>query len=65
MEKDERRGALTLKTMQRVAKAMGCGFEYRIAPLSDKPVAAEETSLQSSAKPLSSGEKPRIRVLVK
>lgn len=30
LEKDEVRGAVTLKMMDRVAKAMGCRFEYRI-----------------------------------
>ena len=30
LEKDENRGAVTLKMMERAAKAMGCRFEYRI-----------------------------------
>ena len=30
LEKDETRGAVTLKMMERAAKAMGCKFEYRI-----------------------------------
>ena len=30
LEKDEARGAVTLKMMQRAAEAMGCRFEYRI-----------------------------------
>ncbi|HHJ36737.1 MAG TPA: helix-turn-helix domain-containing protein [Gammaproteobacteria bacterium] len=30
LEKDETRGAVTLKMMERAAKAMGCRFEYRI-----------------------------------
>ena len=30
LEKDEARGAVTLKMMERAAKAMGCKFEYRI-----------------------------------
>jgi len=34
LEKDESRGAVTLKMMQRAAHAMGCRFEYRIIPLS-------------------------------
>lgn len=33
LEKDEARGAVTLKMMQRAALAMGCKFEYRIVPL--------------------------------
>lgn len=32
LEKDETRGAVTLKMMQKTAKAMGCRFEYRIVP---------------------------------
>jgi transcriptional regulator with XRE-family HTH domain len=30
LEKDELRGAVTLKMMEKTAKAMGCRFEYRI-----------------------------------
>ncbi len=30
LEKDESRGAVTLKMMEKVARAMGCRFEYRI-----------------------------------
>jgi transcriptional regulator with XRE-family HTH domain len=30
LEKDELRGAVTLKMMEKAAKAMGCRFEYRI-----------------------------------
>lgn len=33
LEKDEARGAVTLKMMQRAAQAMGCRFEYRIVPV--------------------------------
>ncbi len=36
LEKDESRGAVTLKMMERAAKALGCKFEYRIVPLSEK-----------------------------
>ena len=36
MEKDETRGAVTLKMMEKAAKAMGCQFEYRIVRLADK-----------------------------
>jgi transcriptional regulator with XRE-family HTH domain len=32
LEKDETRGAVTLKMMAKVAKAMGCRFEYQIVP---------------------------------
>ena len=52
LEKDETRGAVTLKMMERAAKAMGCIFEYRIVPLSEKT----DIKLKSS--------KPRYRVVV-
>jgi transcriptional regulator with XRE-family HTH domain len=52
LEKDESRGAVTLKMMDRAARAMGCKFEYRIVVLSDKT----DTDLKSS--------KPRYRVVV-
>ena len=35
MEKDEVRGAVTLKMMEKAAKAMGCRFEYRITPMAE------------------------------
>ena len=53
LEKDEARGAVTLKMMERAAKAMGCKFEYRIVPLAEK----SETDLKNS--------KPRYRVMAK
>ena len=46
MEKDETRGAVTLKMMERAAKAMGCKFEYRIVQAD-----GEVTKSQSSVKP--------------
>lgn len=49
IEKDEARGALTLKMMDKVAKAMGCRFEYQIVP--DRTVNTGETA------------KPRYRVI--
>ena len=36
LEKDECRGAVTLKMMEKAAKAMGCRFEYRIVSDIDK-----------------------------
>ncbi len=50
LEKDETRGAVTLKMMQRAAEAMGCRFEYRI-------VSAREVSAEKNAR------KPRYRVV--
>jgi transcriptional regulator with XRE-family HTH domain len=51
LEKDEARGAVTLKMMERAARAMGCRFEYRIV---------KEASVASS-----NIEKPRYRVVSK
>lgn len=48
LEKDEARGAVTLKMMEKAAKAMGCRFEYRI-------VTSNNTEKASS--------KPRYRVV--
>jgi len=50
LEKDESRGAVTLKMMERAAKAMGCKFEYRIVPLNENT----NTDLKS---------KPRYRIV--
>ncbi len=56
LEKDEKRGAVTLKMMERAAKAMGCcRFEYRIVA---------ETSV-ASGNIESSDSKPRYRVVAK
>ncbi len=52
LERDESRGAVTLKMMQRVAKALGCKFEYRIVPLAE----SRAEGLKST--------KPRYRVVV-
>lgn len=52
MEKDESRGAVTLKMMERAAKAMGCKFEYRIVSASDEAINTI------------SSKKPRYRVVV-
>ena len=51
LEKDEVRGAVTLKMMERAARAMGCRFEYRIV---------KQASVASS-----NIEKPRYRVVAK
>ncbi len=53
LEKDESRGAVTLKMMARAAEAMGCKFEYRIVPLAEKTAADLKNS------------KPRYRVVQK
>ncbi len=42
LEKDEMRGAVTLKMMEKAAKAMGCRFEYRIVTAVDKNEAQNE-----------------------
>ena len=51
LEKEEARGAVTLKMMERAATAMGCRFEYRIV---------QETLVASD-----NIEKPRYRVVPK
>jgi len=65
LEKDETRGAVTLKMMDRAAQAMGCRFEYRIVALSDLQAEEDKVSMQGNAKPLSLNEKPRVRVVAK
>ena len=62
MEKDERRGAVTLKMMEKAARAMGCRFEYRIVALSTS-AATDEALDNASAS--AADEKPRYRVVVK
>ena len=50
LERDEERGAVTLKMMHKAARALGCRFEYRLVPdVNESPAAA--------------GEKPRYRVV--
>ncbi|MBT8120002.1 MAG: helix-turn-helix domain-containing protein [Gammaproteobacteria bacterium] len=53
LEKDEARGAVTLKMMQRAAEAMGCKFEYRIVQAGNKTPQSH------------SSVKPRYRVVEK
>ena len=55
LEKDEARGAVTLKMMERAARAMGCRFEYRIIP----------DALSVSNNIEISNKKPRYRVIAK
>lgn len=61
LEKDEARGAVTLKMMQKAAKAMGCRFEYRIVANSTNTgeQVTSETNIRSAS------QKPRYRVVVK
>ena len=61
LEKDETRGAVTLKMMERAAKAMGCKFEYRIVPIS---TATDENSSAETKTHIVS-QKPRYRVVAK
>ncbi len=49
LEKDETRGAVTLKMMSKVAKAMGCRFEYQIVP--DRANATDVTNAGENTKP--------------
>lgn len=55
LEKDESRGAVTLKMMDRVARAMGCRFEYRI--VTESPINKKADEKESI--------KPRYRVVTK
>ena len=54
LERDEMRGAVTLRMMQKAARAMGCRFEYQIVP--DTPTSNEAAGALV--------EKPRYRVVV-
>jgi len=54
LERDEMRGAVTLKMMQKAARAMGCRFEYQI--VADTPTSSDGAG--------SGAEKPRYRVVV-
>jgi transcriptional regulator with XRE-family HTH domain len=65
LEKDEMRGAVTLKMMARVAKAMGCRFEYQLVPLPGKAPAEDKNGLNIGTEPLSFNDKPRVRVVAK
>ena len=50
LERDEQRGAVTLKMMHRAARALGCRFEYRLVPEGNEMSAAP-------------GKKPRYRLV--
>ena len=50
LERDEERGAVTLKMMHKAARALGCRFEYRLVP-------------EGNDSPAAAGEKPRYRVV--
>ena len=55
LEKDETRGAVTLKMMEKAARAMGCRFEYRI--VTETFVASSNVEKANS--------KPRYRIVPK
>ena len=59
LEKDETRGAVTLKMMEKAAAAMGCRFEYRIVVDTEKAVATPS----AAAKTRAAIQKPRYRVV--
>ena len=59
LEKDEKRGAVTLKMMEKAASAMGCRFEYRIVPLPNYDSGAISEGVDD---PLQA-KKPRYRVV--
>ncbi len=62
LEKDEGRGAVTLKMMEKAARAMGCRFEYRIVAQSNSAASSDESNTVISE---GVGEKPRYRIVVK
>ena len=55
LEKDEMRGAVTLKMMEKAARAMGCRFEYRI--ISETLSASNNIEIPN--------KKPRYRVVIR
>ena len=63
LEKDETRGAVTLKMMERAAKAMGCRFEYRI--VADLTASDESDLAETKTKTRLVSQKPRYRVVTK
>ena len=60
LEKDEARGAVTLKMMEKAAKAMGCRFEYRIVVDSNN----SSDTVTTTAKQRAQSQKPRYRVVM-
>ena len=60
LEKDEARGAVTLKMMEKAAKAMGCRFEYRIVVDSHN----SSDTVSTTAKQRTQSQKPRYRVVM-
>ena len=64
LEKDEARGAVTLKMMAKAARALGCRFEYKLVPYEDE-VAQSENKVKKKSMPSSINNKPRVRVVVK
>lgn len=59
LEKDEMRGAVTLKMMAKAAQAMGCRFEYRIVLLSSR----ESEAISADNESQLPAKKPRYRVV--
>ena len=51
LEKDETRGAVTLKMMARAASAMGCRFEYRIVQQTENETNSQQAGSQQARKP--------------
>ena len=65
LEKDETRGAVTLKIMQKAAKAMGCRFQYQIVPVNVNDTVTNTGNFGAIKHIKSSSKKPRYRVVVK
>lgn len=49
LEKDEQRGAVTLKMMQKAAAALDCEFVYALVPKSRQPTAKPRIRLDASS----------------
>jgi predicted DNA-binding mobile mystery protein A len=49
LEKDEQRGAVTLKMMQKAAAALDCEFVYALVPKNRQPTAKPRIRLDSSS----------------
>lgn len=49
LEKDEQRGAVTLKMMQKAAAALDCEFVYALVPKSRQPAAKPRIRLDASS----------------
>jgi transcriptional regulator with XRE-family HTH domain len=62
LERDERRGAVTLKMMQKAADALGCDFIYTLVPKTRLPAQRQQSPkprIQLDSSQLGDGEQQR------